>query len=432
MEKLLIKGGRVVDASTKRDGIFDILIEDGRIVKIEENISKENIRIIDARGFMVLPGLIDMHTHLREPGFEYKETIESGTKAAAAGGFTTIACMPNTKPVIDNAFLIEYIKLKAKRDGFIKVEPIGAVSKGLQGKELAEMVDMKSAGAIAFSDDGHPISSSDLMKKALEYASIWDGIIINHCEELSLSREGFMNEGEMSTKLGMQGIPSVAEDIMVARDIALAKYTGGRVHIAHISTKASVDMIRRAKAEGIAVTCEVTPHHFSLTDRDVNGWDSATKVSPPLRRKEDVKAILEGLQDGTIDVIVTDHAPHHRDEKELEYALAAPGISGLETSFSLAFTNLVRKNILTPMELVEKMSFRPAKILNLDAGTLEIDKKADLTIIDEKVQYTVDKDKFYSKGKNTPFDGMNLIGKVLYTIIDGVVVNNRGKISKGE
>lgn len=432
MGKLLIKGGRVVDASTKRDGVFDILVEDGKICAIEENISIEDTKIIDAQGLMVLPGLIDMHTHLREPGFEYKETIESGTKAAAAGGFTTIACMPNTKPVIDNAFLIEYIKLKAKREGYAKVEPIGAVSKDLKGKELAEMADMKSAGAVAFSDDGHPISSSDLMKKALEYASMWNGIIINHCEELSLSQEGFMNEGEMSTRLGMQGIPSVAEDIMVARDIALAKYTGCRVHIAHISTKASVNMIRRAKEQGIPVTCEVTPHHFSLTDGDVNGWDSATKVSPPLRSQEDVEAVLGGLQDGSIDVIVTDHAPHHRDEKELEYALAASGISGLETSFSLAFTNLVKKNILTPMQLVEKMSFNPAKILNLNAGTLEVGRSADITIVDEKAQCVVDKNKFYSKGKNTPFHGMNVTGKVLYTIIDGVMVNDRGKVSKGE
>ncbi len=432
MKKLLIRGGRVLDTQAKIDAILDILVEDGKIVRMKKNIQAEDAKVIDAKGFWVVPGLIDMHAHLREPGFEYKETIKSGTKAAANGGFTTITCMPNTNPVIDNAFLVEYVSSKAQKEGFVKVKPIGAVSKGLKGETLAEIGDMVTAGAVAFSDDGHPVSDSSLMKKAMEYASMWDKVIIDHCEESSLSKGGLMNEGERSTILGMQGIPSVAEDIMVARDIALARYTGCRVHIAHVSTKGSVEMIRQAKEQRIKVTCEVTPHHFSLTQEAENGWDALTKVNPPLRSQEDVDAILEGLQDGTIDAIATDHAPHHQDEKIVEYALASSGISGLETSLPLAITNLIRENILTPLQLVEKMSLNPAKILNLDGGTLQVGKWADITIIDPHTQETVDKDQFYSKGKNTPFHGMNLYGKVLYTIVDGKVIKDTKTIRKGE
>ena len=432
MERLLIKGGRVLDPETKRDGIFDILIEKGRIIAIEEDIVRENTWTIQAQGLWVMPGLIDMHVHLREPGFEHKETIKSGTKSAAAGGFTTIACMPNTQPVVDQASLVEYIQLKARREGFVKVKPIGAISKGMQGEELAPMGEMVEAGAVAFSDDGNPVVSSSLMKKALEYASMWQVPIISHCEELSLSKGGLMNEGEMSTALGMPGIPPAAEEIMVARDIALAKYTGCRVHIAHVSTKGSVELIRRAKAQGVAITAEVTPHHFSLSHEAVEGYDANTKVNPPLRSPEDIEALLQGLQEGTIDVIATDHAPHHRDEKRLEYKLAPFGISGLETALPLAITHLVQKNILTPLQLVEKMSLNPAKILDLPFGTLQIGQEADITIIDPAAYEKVDKDKFCSQGKNTPFHGQSLYGKVLYTLVDGVVVKNLEKIEKGE
>ncbi|RBP37255.1 dihydroorotase [Garciella nitratireducens] len=432
MKRLLIKGGRVLDTQTKTDGVLDILVENGIIVKIEENIPSENTEVIDARNLWVLPGLVDMHAHLREPGFEYKETIESGTKAAAAGGFTTIACMPNTNPVIDNAFLVEYIFSKIQKEGFVKVKPIGAVSKDLKGEVLAEIGDMIQAGAVAFSDDGHPISDTSLMKKAMEYASMWDKVIISHCEEPTLSRGGFMNEGKKSTILGMQAIPEIAEDIMVARDLILAQYTGCKVHIAHVSTKGSVEMIRQAKAKGVRVTCEVTPHHFSLTQEVEDGWNAQTKVNPPLRTKEDVEAILKGLQDGTIDAIATDHAPHHRDEKILEYALAPSGISGLETALPLAMTNLVKNNILTPLQLVEKMSFHPAKILDLDVGTLQIGKCADITIINPDKKEIVDKNEFYSKGKNTPFHGMELYGKVFYTIVEGKIVKNIETIQRGE
>lgn len=433
MNKLLIKKGRVIDPKTKRDGIFDLLIEGDKIIKIEKDIEMENVKAINAKGCMVLPGLIDIHVHLREPGFEYKETIKSGSESAAAGGFTTIACMPNTSPVIDMAPLVEYIHLKAKREACVKVKSIGAISKGLQGKELAPMGEMVQSGAVAFSDDGSPVESSSLMKRAMEYASQWNIPIISHCEEGSLSQGGLMNEGEVSTRLGMPGIPSAAEEIMVARDIALARYTGCKVHIAHVSTEASIDLIREAKGHGIPITCEVTPHHFSLTEEKVEGYDSSTKVNPPLRTRRDVEAIGKALKDGTIDVIATDHAPHHLDEKQMEYQLAPFGISGLETALPVAITYLVKENILTPMELVEKMSLNGAKILNLEGGTLEVGGKADITIIDSKKKEVVDKNKFYSKGKNTPFHGMELQGKVLYTIVDGKVVKDvNGIVKEGE
>ncbi|MCR1899730.1 dihydroorotase [Irregularibacter muris] len=432
MKKLLITGGRVLDPKSNRDGIFDILVEEGKIKAIEENIALEDVPRIEAQALWVMPGLIDMHVHLREPGFEHKETIKSGTKSAAAGGFTTIACMPNTQPVVDQASLVEYIQIKAQREGFVKVRPIGAISKGLQGEELAPMGEMMDAGAVAFSDDGNPVVSSSLMKKALEYASMWKAVIISHCEEPSLSKGGLMNEGEMSTILGMQGIPSAAEEIMVARDIALARYTGCRVHIAHVSTAAGVELIRRAKRQGVAITAEATPHHFSLTDRAVEGYDADTKVNPPLRTQEDVEAVLKGLQDGTIDVIATDHAPHHRDEKKQEYKLAPFGIVGLETALPLAITHLIRKNILSPLQLVEKMSLHPARILNLSAGTLQVGQEADITIIDPQAEKKIDKNQLYSQGRNTPFHGQSLYGQVLYTIVDGIVVKNLEWIEKGE
>mgnify|MGYP000843908381 CR=1 FL=1 len=433
MNRLLIKGGRVLDPKNKRDGIFDILIENGKIKDVGKNIELgEDIDKILAEGLLVMPGLVDMHVHLREPGFEYKETIRSGTRSAAAGGFTTIACMPNTQPVIDNGPLIEYILLKAKREGIVKVRPIGAISKGLEGIELAPIGEMAEAGGVAFSDDGNPVVSGDLMRKAMEYTSMWGKTIISHCEDPSLSKGGLMNEGDMSTLLGMAGIPSVAEEIMVARDILLAKYTGCRIHIAHVSTATSVDLIRYGKSLRIPITAEVTPHHFSLTDKEVDGYDAVTKVNPPLRSQEDVDGIFLGLKDGTIDVIATDHAPHHKDEKIVEYQMAPFGISGLETALPLGVTYLLRKNILTPMELVEKMSLNPAKILGLDCGSLDIGQDADITIIDTETEEVVDSSTFYSKGKNTPFHGKSLYGKVHYTIVNGKIVKNLKGVIKEE
>ena len=419
MDRILVKGGKVIDPASGTDAVKDILVEGGRIARIGSGLSAVDAVTVNAEGMLVFPGLIDMHVHLREPGFEHKETIESGTKSAAAGGFTTVACMPNTNPVIDSPAMVEYVYLKAEKEGRVKVKPIAAITKGQKGEELSPIGELVRYGAAAFSDDGRPVTNSNLMRRAMEYASMWDALIISHCEDVDLSQDGVMNEGEMSTMLGMRGIPSVAEDIMVAREIALARYTGCRVHIAHISTKASVEMVRRAKAEGIKISAEATPHHFSLTDSAVDGYSSMTKVNPPLRSEEDVEAVILGLKDGTIDAIATDHAPHHRDDKEVEYTLAAFGISGLETAVPLAVTHLLRPGVLTPLELAERMSLAPARLLKLDAGYIAEGGSADITIIDPDCEVVVDVSKFVSKGKNSPFDGMRLWGRVIYTIVGG-------------
>jgi len=422
MDRTLIKGGRLIDPASGTDAVKDILVEGEKVVRIGDGLTANDANLINAGGMLILPGLIDMHVHLREPGYEHKETIESGTKSAAAGGFTTVACMPNTNPVIDSPAMVEYIYLKAEKEGHVKVKPIAAITKGQRGEELSPMGELIRYGAAAFSDDGHPVLNSSLMRRAMEYASMWDALIISHCEDLELSRDGVMNEGEMSTMLGMKGIPSVAEDVMVAREIALSRYTGCRVHIAHISTKASVEMVRRAKAEGVRITAEATPHHFSLTENAVDGYSSMTKVNPPLRSGEDVEEVKIGLKDGTIDAIATDHAPHHRDDKEVEYSSAAFGISGLETAVPLAVTQLLRTGVLTPLQLAERMSLAPAKLLRLDAGYIAEGGPADITIIDPEAEMTVDAKGFLSKGKNSPFDGMRLWGRVLYTMVGGRVV----------
>lgn len=423
MEKLLIKGGRVIDPPSGTDEVLDVLVEGNKIALIGKDIEGEGLRVVEAEGKLVFPGLVDMHVHLREPGQEHKETIESGTRSAAAGGFTTVACMPNTDPVIDTPAMVEYIKLKAEKAGYVKVKPVAAITKGLKGEELSPIGELVQYGAVAFSDDGRPVTNSRVMRRAMEYASMWGVPIISHCEDTDLSVDGHMNEGEMSTVLGMRGIPAVAEEVMVARDIAIARFTGARVHIAHVSTAGSVELVRRAKADGIRVTAEATPHHFSLTDRDVDGYSTNTKVNPPLRTHEDVEAVRQGLRDGTIDAIATDHAPHHRDDKEVEYAIAAFGISGLETALSLAVTNLMNSGILTPLQLAERMSTAPARILGIDAGCLKEDGPADITIIDPSVEYVVDVNAFKSKGKNSPFNGMSLTGKAVYTIVEGIIKN---------
>lgn len=379
-------------------------------------ISDGNEKIVDCTNLIAIPGLVDMHCHLREPGFEYKEDIESGVKAAAKGGFTKIACMPNTKPVTDNAAVVSFIKEKANKLNSVKVYPIGAISKNQEGKELAEIGDMKSAGAVAISDDGKPVMSTSLMKKAMIYASAFNIPVISHCEDLDLAEDGYMNEGYVSTVLGLRGIPAAAEEVMVAREVILSEYTGLPVHIAHVSTKISVDLIRRAKARGVKVTCETCPHYFVLTDEAVYGFDTYAKVNPPLREKEHVDSIIEGIKDGTIDVIATDHAPHHEDEKRVEFALAANGISGFETAFSLSYTYLVEAGYLTLAELIKKMSINPARILNIQ------DEGLTLTVFDPESKYVVDPSKFVSKGKNTPFAGFELKGEVVYTISDGKVI----------
>ncbi|HHW30509.1 MAG TPA: dihydroorotase [Clostridiaceae bacterium] len=419
---LLIKNGHVIDPKSGLDEVLDIMIENDKITEIGKDLTLTNGDLIDAEGKYVIPGLVDAHCHLRDPGFEYKEDIESGTASAAVGGFTSVACMPNTNPVIDNEAMVKYILNKGIQDGYVNVYPIGAVTKGQKGEELAEIGELKFAGAVALSDDGHPIKSSSLMKKALQYASMFDITIISHCEDLDLAEEGVMNEGYQSTIMGLKGIPSAAEEIMVARDIILAEYTKVPIHIAHVSTELSVDLIRNAKRRGVKVTAETCPHYFTLTDEACEGFNTNAKVNPPLRTKKDVEAIIEGLRDGTIDIIATDHAPHHIDEKNVEFNLAANGIVGLETALPLAITYLVKPGILSLNMLVEKMCLNPSRILGLNKGTIQVGKTADITIIDPNEEYIVEVKKFKSKSKNSPYNGYKLFGRVIYTIVGGNVV----------
>lgn len=417
MNKLLIKNGTVVFADrTERS---DLLLENGKIKEIGASVEGAGAKVIDAAGLHIFPGLIDMHVHLREPGFEYKEDIASGSAAAVAGGFTQICCMPNTDPVCDNAAVVGYIVARAKEVGLCKVHPIGAITKGEKGESLAEMGKMKDAGAVAVSDDGRPVSDARMMRLAMEYASDFGMICLSHCEDKSLVDGGVVNEGYNSTLAGLKGIPRAAEEVMIAREIILADTLGKRVHICHVSTRGGVQLLREAKARGVAVTAETCPHYFALTDDVILGYDANTKVNPPIREAEDVAAIKEGLKDGTLDCIVTDHAPHHRDEKSVEYNLAAFGISGIETSFSLAYTELVKGGVLTLEQLANRMSGAPAKILGLAGGAIAEGLPADLMIADLSEKYTIDSGKFRSKGKNTPFDGREVYGCVKYTIVDG-------------
>ena len=419
MHKLLIKGGKAVFDDGVRE--CEILIEGNTIVKIGQDLVDAEADMLDARGLHVFPGLIDMHVHLREPGFEYKEDIASGSAAAVRGGFTQVCCMPNTQPVCDNAAIVGYIVARAKEVGLCKVRPIGAITRGEQGENLAEMGKMKAAGAVAVSDDGRPVSDARMMRLAIEYASDFGLLCLSHCEDRSLVDGGVVNEGLNSTLAGLKGIPRAAEEIMLAREIILAETLGKRVHICHVSTKGGVQLLRDAKARGVQVTAETCPHYFTLTDDVIVTYDANTKVNPPIREAEDVEAIKEGLQDGTLDCIVTDHAPHHRDEKSGEYNLAAFGISGIETSFSLSYTALVRGGILTLSQLAQRMSGAPARILGLEGGTLQEGEVADIMLADLNEKYVIDPKDFASKGKNTPFEGMEVYGRVKYTIVDGTV-----------
>lgn len=417
--KLLIRNGHVIDAKTGLNEVSDILVEDGLIAGIGIGIDSTGCEIIEAGGMYVIPGLVDAHCHLRDPGYEYKEDIESGTRSAAKGGFTSIACMPNTNPVLDNEALIKYVINKAKADGLVNVYPIGAVSKGLKGEELSEIGELKFAGAVALSDDGKPVNNSSLMKKALQYASMFDITIISHCEDLDLVDEGLMNEGYYSSVLGLKGNPAPAEEVMIARDLILAEYTKATIHIAHVSTELGVDLIRNAKRRGVNVTAETCPHYFSLTDQACEGFNTNAKVNPPLRTQKDVEAIIEGLKDGTIDIISTDHAPHHKDEKNVEFKQAANGLVGFETAFPLAITYLVKPGHLTLEQLVKKMCLNPSNMLGLNKGALELGSSADIMIFDINEQYTVDINKFESKSKNSPFGGFKLFGQPQYTIVGG-------------
>jgi dihydroorotase len=426
--KLLLTGARVIDPSQSIDSRLDIFLEDGKIAKVGTNLSKSTktkdsekiTKIMDLSGMIIVPGLIDMHTHLREPGFEYKETIASGAAAAVAGGFTSIACMPNTDPVNDNRSITEFIRRKASDAAMANVYPVGAISKNSDGSQLTEFWDMKEAGIVALSDDGRPVMNSALMRRAMEYAHSLKLPVISHCEDISLSAYGLMNEGYYSTILGMKGIPSIAEEAMVARDILIAEFTKTSVHIAHVSTGGSVRLIHNAKKRGLNVTAETAPHYFTLTDEALQSYDTSYKVNPPLRSKQDVAAIKEGLADGTIDVIACDHAPHGRTDKEVEFEYATNGISGLETSLALSLT-LIGNKILKWPELITRMSLNPARILNIPKGTLQEGADADITVIDPELKWTVDARTFRSRGKNTPFNKYQLQGKAVMTIVGGEI-----------
>lgn len=414
--KILIKGGRVIDPMNSVNSIKDIYIENGKICKPFREAAD---RTIDASGYYVVPGLIDVHSHLRDPGYEYREDIRTGTESAAKGGFTSVACMPNTKPVCDNPTVVEYIRSKAAKLSKINVFPIGSISKNMQGKELSEIGLMAKAGIVAVSDDGMPVVTSDLMMKAMKYASDFELVCISHCEDLSLAENAHMNESYTSTMMGITGNPSISEEIMVAREILISQYTGIPVHIAHVSSKGSVEMIRRAKKDGIKVTCETCPHYFTLTHEDCLGFNTLAKVNPPLKSQEDSEAVIRGIADGTIDIIATDHAPHHNDEKNIEFSLANNGIAGFETALGLAYTYLVKENIISMENLVYLMSVNPSGLLKLGRGNLSVGSYADITIIDTETQYTFKRNEMLSKASNSPYDGWKLNGKAVYTICGG-------------
>lgn len=426
--KLLIKGGRVINPETKFDQIADVLVEDGKITAIDKDIVAEDAKVYDAAGKIVTPGLVDLHVHFREPGQEAKEDFESGTKAAAAGGFTTVCTMPNTKPVVDTAADVRSLEKRAEDVASVHVKIIGAVTKNQEGKELAELGDMIEAGAVAFSDDGHFDSTAKVLLNAFDYLHTFDKVIVNHDEETSLVEDGVMNEGHRSAMLGMKGRPTVAEDIAVARDIMLAEYAGSRVHVAHISSARAVDIVRQAKKRGVKVTAEATPQHMTMTDECVNLFDTSTKINPPLRAQKDCDALLEGLKDGTIDAIVTDHSPHAQEDKDREYIYAPSGFPGLETSLGIMLTDLYHAGKLDLPLIVSKMSYEPAKVFKLDAGTLTVGKNADITVIDPELSWTVDDSKFYTRGSHSPFVGRKLKGKAVLTVVDGKIVMQDGEV----
>jgi dihydroorotase len=419
MGSILITGGTVVDPANNVHGRFDVLVADGHVAAVAEpGAAGTADQQIDASGCWVVPGLIDMHVHLREPGYEYKETVLTGAQAAVAGGFTAVACMANTNPVNDTGAVTKYIVEKAAAAQQARVYPIGAVSVGLKGERLAEIGEMREAGIVAVSDDGKPIMDSALMRRALEYSAMFSLPVIAHEEDLALAGEGCMNEGPMSFRLGLKGMPAAAEEAMVARDIALLERTGGALHIAHASTAGTVDLVRRAKARGLAVTVEVTPHHFTLTDEAIGEYDTNAKMNPPLRQSEDLAALIAGLRDGSIDAIASDHAPHHRDEKDVEFECAAHGIVGLETALALSLT-LLRDHGLDIDTLVRVMSVNPARILRVPGGSLAVGAPADVTVIDPNVTWDVDPESFRSKSRNTPFAAWTLTGQARATIVGG-------------
>ncbi len=427
--KILITGGHVIDPG-QFNGVADVLIDEGRVVAVGPHLkAPAGVTKIDATGRLVLPGFVDLHVHFREPGFEYKESIQSGAAAAVAGGFTSVCCMPNTNPVNDNQAITKLMLDRAQAAGLANVFPIGAITKGSEGKELAEIGDLRRAGCVAISDDGKPVMNSLVMRRAMEYALAFDVPVVDHCEDLHLAEGGCMNEGAISTELGLPGMPAAAEDVMVARNVALAELTGARLHLAHISTEGSVRMVREAKSRGLKVTAEACPHHFTITEETVRGYNTYAKMNPPLRTWKDVQAIKEGLRDGTIDAIATDHAPHASQEKQLGFTEAPFGIVGLETALPLTLA-LVEEGVLSLESAVDKLSRAPAKAFSLAKGTLAVGADADVTIVDQQEQWEVDPAKFYSKSRNTPFAGWKVKGRVTTTIVGGRVVFETGQAEK--
>ncbi len=426
--KTLIKNGRVVDPSQNLDACMDILVEDGKIKAVAEAITEAADEVYDATGLVVTPGLIDMHTHMREPGLEAKEDIISGTKAAAAGGVTTVACMPNTKPVVDSSIIVSGIKQRAAEESYANVEVVGAISKGEKGEELAEMGHMSDKSAVGFSDDGHYVKSSRLFVLAAKYITAFDKPLMCHAIDPELNAEGYMHEGAVSARIGVPGIPAISEDIAVARDCIIAEYTGAHVHICHVASKGAIDIIRQAKKKGVNVTSEVTVHHLTLTDDACADYSSATRVSPPLRSWDHVQAMREAVLDGTVDCIVTDHAPHAPEEKDVEFRYAPCGFCGLETSLGVMLTDLYHTNIFDLKTIISKMSCEPAKVFRLPGGTLKEGSVADITIMDLNKEWTVDSSKFYTRGKFTPYEGKECKGKAVATMLHGKFVMRDGVI----
>ncbi|MFN7921077.1 MAG: dihydroorotase [Bryobacteraceae bacterium] len=422
MRSLLVKNGRVMDPASNHDAVADILVVDGKIAAMAAGLAVTADETFDAAGRVVAPGFIDMHVHLREPGYEYSETIETGGKAAAAGGFTTICCMPNTLPVNDNATVTSYIIERAKRYSPVNVFPIGAITKGSAGEELASIGAMREAGIVAISDDGKPVMNSRVMRRAMELAAGWDLPVIDHCEDLNLSAGGDMHEGCTSVRRGLRGIPAASEDVMVARDILLAELTGARYHVAHISTRNAVKMVAFARAQGLKVSCEVTPHHFVLADEDTAPYDSNYKMKPPLRGKRDVDCVLDGLTDGTIEVVATDHAPHAGSDKMQEFERCPFGITGLETAIGLSMDLLVHSGRISLMHLIGLYTTGPARVLRLDRGSLRVGGPGDITVFDPELRWTYDVNKTLSKSKNSPFDGREFRGGPVATIVGGRIV----------
>ena len=417
---LLLRGGRVIDPSQKLDRVLDVLLADGKVAAIGEKLSAQSdAEVVDVANMIVCPGLIDLHVHLREPGGEHKETIATGARAAAAGGFTAVCAMPNTDPPIDDPAAVGFVRAEGMRVGAARVYPMGAVSVGQKGERLTEMGEMVDAGAVGFTDDGKPVWDGGLMRVALEYAQIFHVPVVDHCEDKSLSRGGSMNEGVVSARMGLTGIPNAAEDVMIARDLLLAELTGGRLHIQHVSTFHGVELIRQAKARGVRVTAEATPHHLTLTDEAADKYRTDAKVNPPLRSEADRQAVIQGMLDGTLDVIATDHAPHHYDEKEQAFDDAPFGLIGLETALGLMLTHFVHTGALSLSDLVERMSCAPARAFNLPGGTLGEGASADVTVFDPALEWTVDPQALRSKSKNTPFAGWQLKGRAVRTVVGG-------------